>query len=279
MKFAFLGYSQENWNAMSKVERDAMFEDCFAYDSKLIKGGHFGTEGMALQPSRTAKTLRWQKGKVIVTDGPYAETKEQVGGVAVLEAGDMKQAVELISQHPGLHYGATFEIRPIDEESLQRQAASLAALRPSAPAADPHSARFATLGYLDENGWGSISEDERAAMFKSCIAFDETRVKNGHWLSGIGLKSARTAKTLRAKGGQVTVTDGPFAETKEFLGGIVVLALKDVNEGIAMLSKHPALPYGLALELRPLDEQMNRHWEIKQGRVHTAGSVQTSRIG
>ncbi len=278
MKFAFLGYSQENWNAISKVERDAMFEDCFAYDSKLIKDGHFGTEGMALQPSGTAKTLRWQKGKVIVTDGPYAETKEQVGGVAVLEADDMAQAVELVSKHPGLHYGATFEIRPIDEESLQRQAASLAALRPSAPAVDPQSLRFASLGYLDENGWGLIPADERAAMFKSCIAFDETRVKNGQWLSGIGLKSARTAKTLRAKAGQVLVTDGPFAETKEFLGGIVVLAIKDLKEGIAMLSKHPALPFGLALELRPLDEQMNRHWEIKHGRVHTAGSAQISRI-
>jgi hypothetical protein len=280
MKFAFLGYSQKNnWTAMSKAEQDAMMEECFAYDGKMIKEGHFGSEGMALQPSPTAKTVRWHKGKVLVTDGPFAETKEQLGGVAVLEADDMARAVELVSKHPGLHYGATFEIRPIDEESLQRQTASLAALRPSAPAIDPQSVRFASLGYLDENGWGAISEDERAAMFKSCIAFDETRVKNGQWLSGIGLKSARTAKTLRAKAGQVIVTDGPFAETKEFLGGIVVLAHKDMNEGIAMLSQHPALPYGVALELRPLDEQMNRRWEIKHGRVNTIGAAQTSRIG
>ena len=275
MKFAFLGYSQQNnWNAMSKAEQDAMLEDCFTYDSTLINEGHFGSEGMALQPSRTAKTLRSHKGKVIVTDGPFAETKEQLGGVAVLEADDMAQAVELVSKHPGLHYGTTLEIRPMDEESLQRQAASLAALRPSGHAADPQSVRFATLGYLDENGWGSISEDDRAAMIKSCIAFDEAHVKSGKWLSGIGLKAAHTAKTLRAKGGQVIVTDGPFAETKELLGGIVVLALKDLNEGIAMLSKHPALPYGLALELRPLDEQMNRRWEIKQGRVNTIGAAQ-----
>jgi hypothetical protein len=279
MKFAFLGYSQENWNAMSKAEQDAMFEDCFTYDSKLIKEGHFGAEGTALQPSRTAKTLRWHQGKVLVTDGPYAETKEQLGGVAVLEADDMGHAVELVSKHPALHYGATFEIRPIDEESLQRQATSLAALRPAAPAADPQSVRFASFGYVAENGWGSLSEDERAAMLESSIAFDEARVKSGQWLSGIGLQNARTAKTLRAKAGQVLVTDGPFAETKEFLGGIVVLALKDLNEGIAMLSKHPVLPFGLAIELRPLDEQMNRRWEIKQGPVHAARSAQASRIG
>jgi hypothetical protein len=279
MKFAFLGYSQENWNAMSKADHDAMLEDCFTYDSKLIKEGHFGSEGTALQPSRTAKTLRWQKGKVIVTDGPFAETKEQLGGIAILEASDMAQAVELISEHPALHYGATFEIRPIDEQSLQRQAASLAALRPGAPDADPQSVRFASFGYVDENSWGSLSEDERVAMLESSIAFDEARVKSGQWRSGIGLKSARTAKTLRAKAGQVTVTDGPFAETKEFLGGIVVLALKDLNEGIAMLSKHPVLPFGLAIELRPLDEEMNRRWENKQRRVNTIGSEQTSRIG
>jgi len=191
----------------------------------------------------------------------------------------MARAVELVSQHPGLHYGATFEIRPINEASLQRQAASLAALHASAPAADPQSVRFASFGYVAENGWGSLSEDERAAMLESSIAFDEARVKSGQWLSGIGLQNARTAKTLRAKAGQVLVTDGPFAETKEFLGGIVVLALKDLNEGIAMLSKHPALPFGLALEIRPLDEQMNQRWETKHGRVHTAGAAQTSRIG
>ena len=133
MKFAFLGYSQENWNAMSNAEQDAMFEDCFTYDSKLIKAGHFGGEGTALQPSRTAKTLRWHKGKVIVTDGPFAETKEQLGGVGILEAADMGHAVELVSKHPALHYGATFELRPIDEQSLQRQATSLAALRPVRP--------------------------------------------------------------------------------------------------------------------------------------------------
>jgi hypothetical protein len=280
MKFAFLGYSQESiWGAMSKAERDAMFEDCFAYDSKLIKEGHFGSEGTALQPSRTAKTLRWQKGKVIVTDGPYAETKEQIGGVGILEANDMGHAVELVSKHPALHYGATFELRPINEESLQRQAASLAALRPDAPAADPQAVRYASLGYVNENGWGSISEDERATMLQSTIAFDQARIKSGEWQSGIGLQSARTAKTLRLKAGKVMVTDGPFAETKEFLGGIVVLAIKDLNEGIATLSQHPALPFGVAIELRPIDEEMNRRWETKHGRVDTVRSAQTSRIG
>ncbi|HET6326878.1 MAG TPA: YciI family protein [Planctomycetaceae bacterium] len=173
MKFAFLGYSLEkNWVAMTKSQQDAMVEDCFTYDSKLLKEGHLIGDGVPLQPSRTAKTLRWREGAVIVTDGPFVETKEQLGGVGLLEATDMAQAVELISKHPGLHYGAVFEIRPIDEESLKQQATAIAALCTSAPAADPQSPRFASLGYIDESGWGSISEDDRAAMMSRCIAFD-----------------------------------------------------------------------------------------------------------
>jgi hypothetical protein len=265
MKFAFLGYSLgKNWVAMSKNEQDAMVEDCFTYDKKLLQEGRMIAGGAALQPSQTAKTLRWHKGAVIVTDGPYAETKEQLGGVGVLEASDMGHAVELISKHPGLHYGATFELRPIEEGSYMRRAQSLAALRPGALAADPQASRFASLGYT--GGWESVPESDRARMFESCIAFDEARVKNGQWQSGIGLQNARTAKTVRAQAGRVVVTDGPFAETKEHLGGIVGLAFKDLNEGVAMLSKHPALPFGLVIELRPIDEEISRRWETMQGR-------------
>jgi hypothetical protein len=270
MKFAFLGYGLEkNWESMSKSEQDAMSEDCFTYDNKLLKEGHLIDGGAALQPSRSAKTLRWQKGAVIVTDGPYAETKEQLGGIGILEASDMGHAVEMMSKHPGLHYGATFEIRPIDEESLKRQAKFIAALRPPAPDIDSQSVRFASLGYINENGWGSITEAERTAMLGNCIAFDEARIKSGQWLSGLALQGARTAKTVRAKAGQVTVTDGPYAETKEYLGGIVVLALTDLNEGVATLSKHPALPFGVVIEIRPMNEEMSRRWEIKRGRVPT----------
>jgi hypothetical protein len=262
MKFAFLGYLERNWDAMSKREQDSMLEDCFSYDNELLKKGHLISDGAALQPSRTAKTLRWQKGAVVVTDGPYAETKELLGGVGFLEAIDMRHAVELISKHPGLHYGATFEIRPINEESLNRQATSMAALRPGAPAAD--SQLFASLGYINENNWGSISDEERDAMLGSCIAFDEARVKSGQYLRGIALQGTRTAKTLRVKVGQVTVTDGPFAETKEYLGGIVVLAFKNFNDAVATLSRHPALPFGVAIEIRPIDGETTRRWQIKQ---------------
>ena len=149
MKFAFMGYGvDEKWNALSKSELDAMFDDCFAYDNKLLKDGTMLADGAALQPGRTAKTLRWRNGKVVVTDGPYAETREQLGGIGVVQARDMDHAVELFSQHPGLRYDVTFEIRPIDEQSLEREAASLARVRKSTPAIDRQATKFASLGYI-----------------------------------------------------------------------------------------------------------------------------------
>jgi hypothetical protein len=77
-------------------------------------------------------TLSWKNGKVATTDGPYAETKEQLGGILVLEARDMNHAVQLIGQHPALTYGNIFEIRPAADlnemmkASAQRQRKNMA---------------------------------------------------------------------------------------------------------------------------------------------------------
>jgi hypothetical protein len=262
MKVALLGYSSEQiWNTMSKSEQDAMLDDCFAYDGKLVKDGIIIGDGVPLQSIRSAKTLKWQHGAVVVTDGPFTETKEHLGGVGILEVRDMAHAVEQLSKHPGLRYGAVFELRPIDEASLQRQAESMAKWRGQLPAQDVEGARFGSLGYINASGWESRSASDLEGMMTQCIAFDEERAKAGQWLSGVGLQPASTAKTLRSKGGKLTVTDGPFAETKEYLGGMVVHKFKDLDDAIATLSKHPALPFGVAIEIRPLAEEINQRWE------------------
>ena len=79
MKYICLGYFDEKkWEAMSKNEQTAYMDECFAYDDKLRKKGHWVAAGEALQSARNAVTLRWKNGEVSVTDGPYAETKEQL---------------------------------------------------------------------------------------------------------------------------------------------------------------------------------------------------------
>lgn len=127
MRYFCLGYIEEKkWDSMSESERNAMLDECFAYDDVLRKNGHFAG-GEALQSARNAITLRWQNGKVSITDGPYAETKEQLGGILVLEATDLNHAIQLMSEHPGVKAGP-FEIRPVADltemirESLQRRA-------------------------------------------------------------------------------------------------------------------------------------------------------------
>jgi hypothetical protein len=106
-----LGYIEPNkFEKMSEKERNAMVDECFAYDDELRKNGHFaGGEG--LQPPPTAATLRWKNGQVSITDGPFAETREQIGGILLLEARDLNHAVQLMSKHPGVKAGP-FEIRP-----------------------------------------------------------------------------------------------------------------------------------------------------------------------
>lgn len=114
MKFACFGYLDvPNWMTKSPAEQLAMIDDCCAYDETLKQNGHWaGGEG--LQPPNTAATLRYQNGKVSRTDGPYAETKELLGGLLFLEARDLDHAVELISKHPGMKMGP-WEVRPIQD--------------------------------------------------------------------------------------------------------------------------------------------------------------------
>jgi len=111
MKFVCLGYLDErSWDALSESERTGLMDACIAYDDELRKGGHFAG-GEALQSARNAVTLRYRNGKVSKTDGPFAETKEILGGILFLEAEDLDHAVRIMSKHPGVRVGP-FEIRP-----------------------------------------------------------------------------------------------------------------------------------------------------------------------
>jgi len=111
MKFICLGYiDPKTLSSASEIEMNAMMDSCFAYDDQLRANGNF-KGGEALQPPNTAMTLRYTNGRVVVTDGPFAETKEQLGGIMIMEARDLNHAVELISKHPGAKFGP-WEIRP-----------------------------------------------------------------------------------------------------------------------------------------------------------------------
>jgi hypothetical protein len=124
MKYICLGYyDPAKHAAMTEDERNVMFDECFEYDDHLRANGHY-LGGEALQTPETALTVYWKNGKVVTTDGPYAETKEHLGGILVLEARDMNHAIQLMSQHPSIKYGSFFDILPTFDmsEMIQKSA-------------------------------------------------------------------------------------------------------------------------------------------------------------
>ena len=128
--------------------------------------------------------------------------------------------------------------------------------------------KYICFGYLDVTEWEKKSESERNAMFDKCCAYDDMLKKNGHWVSGEGLQGPETATTLRYQNGKVSVTAGPYAQTKELLGGLLILEARDLHQAIQLLSKHPGATMG-PWEIRPVADMSQIVRESEQRRAVT----------
>ena len=116
MKYLCLGYiAPGKFEGMTADERHAMLDECFEYNDHLRAHGHVVAE-VPLQPPETAVTLYRKNGKVATSDGHHTETREQLGGLHILEARDLNHAIQIMSQHPGMKCG-TMEIRPVADLS------------------------------------------------------------------------------------------------------------------------------------------------------------------
>ena len=112
MKYICLIYLVEKeMNAMTKNEWEACVDESLAYVDALRKAGHF-IVAHALQPVEAATTIRVRSGKLSATDGPFAETKEQLGGFILIEARDLNEAIQVAAKIPVARYGS-IEVRPI----------------------------------------------------------------------------------------------------------------------------------------------------------------------
>ncbi len=111
---------EQKLEALSDSESQALTDESLAYDEVLRKSGHFLT-AQALQSVRAAATVRVQNGKALVTDGPFAETKEQVGGFILIEAKDIEEAIQIAAKIPSASLGG-IEIRPIKELTASKNA-------------------------------------------------------------------------------------------------------------------------------------------------------------
>src|SRR6266480_3760098 len=129
--------------------------------------------------------------------------------------------------------------------------------------------KYLCFGYLDEKLWGTKSESEQKAMIDACFSYDEELRRNGAWAGGEGIQGPDNATTLRYQNGKVAVTDGPYAETKELLGGLLILEARDLNHAIQLISKHPGIKMG-TWEIRPTEDLTPMIQESKRRRSAAA---------
>ena len=113
MKYLCLIYSDEKqWESMSEADMQAVMGEYFAFTDAIKKSGHY-VGGEALKPTMTATSVRVRNGKVSTTDGPFAETKEQLGGYYLIDARDLNDAIQVAAKIPSARMG-TIEVRPIE---------------------------------------------------------------------------------------------------------------------------------------------------------------------
>jgi hypothetical protein len=194
-------------------------------------------QGSRLGPASDATTVRIRDGEVLLTDGPFAETREQIAGYDVLECIDLTEAIGWAAQHPTVHRGS-IEVRSLYGDPP----------RETLPARNTMKRRYLLLVCVD--GDVAISPEEGARMGPATDQWVTRAEENGARLYGSRLQAESTAHTVRVRGSQVIVSDGPFIETKEQIAGFDVLECVDLDEALDLATAHPMARSG-AMEVRP----------------------------
>ncbi len=117
--------------------------------------------------------------------------------------------------------------------------------------------KYLCMIYTEESQLGKIPKDQMDSMIKEYMAFTEDIKKSGQYIGGNPLQPTQTATTVRVRQGKISTTDGPFAETKEQLGGYYLINAKDLNEAIQVAARIPGARVG-SIEVRPIMEHMTQ---------------------
>lgn len=126
--------------------------------------------------------------------------------------------------------------------------------------------KYVCMGFYDEAKFATIPPEQAQKMMEECFAYDDELRRGGHFISGEALDTVKNAVSLRMNNGKVEVSDGPFVETKETLGGILFLEARDLNHAIALMSKHPGMKMG-PWEIRPADTTINELIAERNARI------------
>ncbi len=116
--------------------------------------------------------------------------------------------------------------------------------------------KYLCLVYFDGTVLDKMSEPEKIAFDNESLAYDEELQRSGHFIAAEALESVKSAVTVRMRNGKISTTDGPFTETKEQLGGFILIEARDLNDAIQVAAKIPLARFG-GIEVRPI-------WELEK---------------
>jgi hypothetical protein len=215
---------KENWASFS------------SWVQETVRSG-VNLQGGRLRPTADATTIKIRDGELVITDGPYAETKEQIAGYDVLECASLDEAVRWASAHPHARLGS-IEVRALPDSAA------------AVPLPEPGEGKIRYLMLVCTDPAVDPREFETIESVEPWVAELDGK---GIRLYGSELEPPASARTVRVRDKRdknAIVTDGPFAETKEQIAGFDVLECADLDEAIEVAGRHPMARLGL-LEVRP----------------------------
>jgi hypothetical protein len=235
MRFMMLVKATKDFEA-GVLPDEKMLSEMAKYTEELVKAGALLASDR-LEPSSKGTRVRYSSGKFMVTDGPFAETKELVAGFCLIQAKSREEAIEWAKRVPFRE--GEIELRPLFEltdfpvdaaEQPDGWREKEEQMRAAPPARKPGTVRYLGMVKADKDTEAGVLPDEK--LLAAMGAFMEEGVKSGVFLSGEGLQPSSKGARIRYSGSKRMVTDGPFAETKELVGGYAILQFTSKAEAI-----------------------------------------------
>ena len=179
--------------------------------------------GNGLEGRDSAKTVRVRDGQTLITDGPFADSKEFIGGLDIIVAESLDEAIEVAAKHP-VSWHFSIEVRPFRFEVKLPENWSYEQLR------------YLLLPCLDGIAESDEVEERLMRDLRAWAAMVDGR---GVGVFRAPLAPASTATTVRVRNGETLLTDGPFVDTKEYVGGIDILSCETFEEALELAAAHP----------------------------------------
>jgi hypothetical protein len=223
---------EESWNKEAWAQCVA---DLKAVCGELISNKQLIAASL-LEPVATAASIRVRDGQSLIMNGPFATTDEKLNGCLIIEAMNIEQALDVASKLPAAKKG-TVEVRPIQPVD---------GLPPEAFATPNNQQQqaFMFLCYDDEQAWSELGPTASRKAIGEAVALTHKLHELAYYVSAAPLQPLSTAKSVRIRSSKCLTTDGPFTETKEFLGGYYVITAPTLNEAINFASQHPGARLG-----------------------------------